>query len=298
MSAAEEVLPQPPLITEDDLRKCRESGDYCPVLFEWYKYVGILCNIFAYIRPESPSLKGVPAAHFSVLVGLLNRAARLMHSNVALSHEGLFGETTGIIDRCIFESCVKVSWLCLKGNDEAFSRYIAEGLKTELEFKKKINENVNARGGAVLAIEKQMLASIDRCIVGSGLSERQIDAAKKLPDMAAMIDQLGHDRLTYVVGQRIGSHHVHGTWPSLRMHYLEEDKSGYWLPRSHNCPTHVNQYVFVAFVVLAALDSFFIFVYQDVSDLEIFSNLLKSVRTEIETINAEVIGKDFDHAGI
>ena len=298
MSATEERLPQPPLITEDDLRKCRESGDYCPVLFEWYKYVGILCNIFACLSPESPALKCVPAEHFSVLVGLLNRAARLMHSNVALSHEGLFGETTGIIDRCIFESCVKVSWLCLKGNDEAFSRYIAEGLKTELEFKKKINENVTARGGAVLAIEKRMLASIDRYIVGSGLSEGQIDAAKKLPDLAAMIDQLGHDRLTYVVGQRIGSHHVHGTWPSLRMHYLEEDNSGYWLPRDHNCPTHVNQYVFVSFVVLAALDSFFTFVCQDASDLETFSNLLKSMRTEIQAINAEVVGKDFDHAEI
>ena len=113
-----------------------------------------------------------------------------------------------------------------------------------------------------------------------------------------MIDQLGHDRLTYVVGQRIGSHHVHGTWPSLRMHYLEEDNSGYWLPRDHNCPTHVNQYVFVSFVVLAALDSFFTFVCQDASDLETFSNLLKSVRTEIQAINAEVVGKDFDHAEI
>jgi len=32
-------VPSPPEITEDQLIKCRETGNYCPVLFEWYKYL-------------------------------------------------------------------------------------------------------------------------------------------------------------------------------------------------------------------------------------------------------------------
>lgn len=289
-----EALPPSPEITDEEWRACRAAGDFRPILFEWYKYVGLLCNLFACIRPESPALKKLPATQFSVLVGLLNRCSRLMHSNVALSHEGLFGETTAILDRCIFESCVKVSWLCQEGSDEAFTRYIAEGLKTEVAFKTQIAENIAARGGDTLPIERRMLSSIDNYIAGSRLTEPQIEAAKKLPDLASMIRDLGHHRVHYLVGQRIGSHHVHGTWPSLRLHYLEEDEGGYWLPRDHDCSTHVNQYVFIPFAVLGALDSFFQFVVDNPADLKPLSELLISLREEIQSINAEVIGNDFD----
>jgi len=43
---------------------------------------------------------------------------------------------------------------------------------------------------------------------------------KKLPDMASMLLDLGENRISYVVLERYGSHHVHGSWPSLRAHYL------------------------------------------------------------------------------
>jgi hypothetical protein len=75
-----------------------------------------------------------------------------MLSNVALSHEGKFGETTAIIDRCIFESAVKIIWLCQSASDEEFTRYLADGLKTELEFKKRIKRNIVANGGKVSPI--------------------------------------------------------------------------------------------------------------------------------------------------
>jgi hypothetical protein len=266
------------------------------MLFEWYKFVGALCNFFACIRPDSPAVRAIPRLHYSVLIGLLNRCSRLMLSNVALSHEGLFGETTALIDRCIFESCVKVAWLCQNDSADRFDRFLADGLKTELELKAKIKANIGSRGGQIVEIEKRMLASIDRHMASSELSESQIASTKKLPDMAAMIEGLAQDRLMYIVGQRIGSHHVHGTWPSLRTHYLEDNEEGMLRPRDHDCPTHVNQYVFVPMIVLGAMKGFVHFIFSEEDDIAPMVRLVDAIEKEIAKVNTEVVGNDFERA--
>ena len=289
-------VPDPPKFTEADWRKCRESRDYRPMLFEWYKFVGLLCSFFSRIRPDSPAVRSIPPVHYSVLIGLLNRCSRLMCANLTLSHGGLFGETTALIDRCIFESYVKIAWLCQGNTAERFVQFLADGLKTELELKAKIKTNIQSRGGEILKIEKRMLASIDRHIASSGLNESEIDSTKKLPDLAAMIEGLGLDRLMYIVGQRIGSHHVHGTWPSLRFHYLKENEEGILCPRDHDCPTHVNQYVLVTMIVLNAMKSFVHFISREGTDIAHLLGLVKAIEEEIEKLNKEIIGNDFERA--
>ena len=291
-----EAVPNPPRISPEQLEECRKTGDFCPILFEWYKFTGALCNFFASIKRESVALRSVPAHDYYVLVGLLNRCSRLMLANVALSHEGVFGETTAIVDRCIFESAVKVVWLAESSVPDKFRRLVAEGLKTELEFRIKINANIQARGGELLAIEKRMLTSIENHIVSSGMLDTEIDASKKCPDLASMIDGIGHDRLLYLVGQKMGSHHIHGTWPSLRLHYLEKGEDDELRPRDHNCETHVNQYVFIPMVVLAAMGAFIRFVLSDTENQRVFLGLLESVQEEIDEINMEVVGDDFSLA--
>ncbi len=106
------MLPEPPNITEKDLEKCRDTGDYRPVLFEWYKFVSGMSITFANLQRDSPALRNIPEIEYTILVGLINRIAKLMFSNIHLSFEGKFGETTAILDRCIFESCVISTWLC------------------------------------------------------------------------------------------------------------------------------------------------------------------------------------------
>ena len=288
----ETKIPDPPVITEEELDRCRESGDYCPVLFEWYKYVGALCNFYACIQQDSPAIRSIPPIQYYILVGLLNRCSRLMLSNVALSHEGLFGETTNIIDRCITESAIKIIWLCNHRNDDYFNRLLSEGLKTELEFKKVIGEAISKRGKPI-KIEERMLKSIQNHINSSGLSEPEIEASKKLPDMAAMIDSLGLDRLMYIVIQRMGSHHIHGTWPSLRLHYLK-DEGEILRPRDHDCETHVNQYVFIPLLVLTAMKSFIEFICKEDADRDAFQQVPNAIEEEIMKINKEVVGTDFE----
>jgi hypothetical protein len=80
-----------------------------------------------------------------------------------------------------------------------------------------------------------------------------IAAAGRMPNLNKIIEELGYQQLLYIVGQGIGSHHVHGTWSSLLFHYLEETeitesetRSEFRFgPRDHNCETHINQFMFV-----------------------------------------------------
>lgn len=219
-----------------------------------------------------------------------------MLSNIALSHEGIFGETTAIIDRSIFESCVKLSWLCQKGDIESFERYLADGLKTELEFKATIKKAIAERAGQALVIEMRMLDSIQRYIASSTLSESQIQESKSLPDLASMLGTLRHSRLMYIVGQKIGSHHVHGTWPSLKLHYLEMTQEGFWAPRDHNCPTNQNQYVYIPLGLLDAMKSFIGFCVEEPEERIPFIELLDSIMEEIKKYVREADGDDFDPA--
>lgn len=288
-------LPDPPHFSDEEMQKCRESGDFMPVLFEWYKFVGHICIFFAQLKRESPAAKDILPIHFAILTGLLNRCARLMLSNIALSHNGLFGETTALLDRCIFESCLKVEWLCHKGMNESYERYLADGLKTEIALEQEIADNIAKREGKqVLNIEQRMLSSIERHINVAGLNREAIIEAKKLPDVSAMLRDLGHERLMYVVAQRLGSHHVHGTWPSLLLHYLEVD-DGVFSLRDHDCETHPNQFVMTPLHVLGAVRSFIGYILKGEEAVAIVS-LLDSIQEEILKINSEMVGSDFQSA--
>lgn len=275
-------IPLPPEFTEEQLNGCG-NDKHSYMLFEWYKYVARLANYFSCISLNQSTVKTVDETHYSVLIGLLNRCSRLIFSNVTLSRDGLFGETTSIIDRCIFESAVKLSWLCSNPTEDNFNRFIAEGLKTEIEFKKRIENNIKDRGGEVVSVERSMLQSIENYFKKSGLTEDYIAKSKKLPNLAEMIDQLGRGKLLYTVGQKIGSHHIHGTWVSLWLHYLDEI-DGVVIPRDHNCSTHVNQYVFIPLVVLEALKKYLEFLILDQDFCMHLVGVVDAVSEEIKAI--------------
>lgn len=275
------------------MRQCRDTGDYAAVFFEWYKYVATLCIAFASIQLKAPAMRRIPPLHYAVLIGSLTRVSRLMLANVTLSHAGLFGETTLILDRCIFESAIKSTWLCHKASPDLFDRFIATSLKTDLAFKKSIESKIAARHGqAASVIERRMLASIDRYFAVPRLTTTEVETARKLPDLASMIDDLGRDKLAYIVGQMMGSSHVHGTWSSLFTHYLESRDGGVLAPRDHNCPTSVNQYVFVPLTVLEALRGFVNYVLNDEENIGVMVQLFDDFEREIIVLNAEMSASD------
>ena len=201
------MFPDPPSFTQTQLDEFTKSNDFRPMLFEWYKYVGRICNIIASISEASEDYKSIPEIHHAVLIGLLNRCSRLVLANIALSYKGLYGETFQIIQRSIFESSTKLIWLCIQNNNESFNRYLADGLKSDIELLEYVNNNIQKRDGKVQVIEKQMITSINDVIEKTCLSAEEIKACKKLPTLSDMLKDIeaNNDRLNYIVDQKMGS---------------------------------------------------------------------------------------------
>ena len=109
-----------------------------------------------------------------------------------------------------------------------------------------------------------------------------------------MLSTIGFDRLIYITAQKIGSHHIHGTWPSLLFHYLEKEphRTGTYVPRGHDCSTHVNQFMFVPLVVLAAMSAYVEYALEKTEDARTFKDLFDSTEKEIMRLYADAFDGD------
>lgn len=252
--ATSDLIIAPPNPTSAEWGEFERSG-FEPLFFEWYKSVISVLNLISGIQPDSPAFQCADPRHYYVLAGLMHRCVRLMTSNIALSHGGKFGETAAIVDRCLSESAIRIQWLCAERSNERIIQFLTDSLRPELEFEALINENIRLRDGNAHPIETRMLNSIEKHFEAADVSRSQIQSSKRLPDHATMLKSLGRERLVYVVMQRMGSHHIHGTWPSLLSHYLApiDQFPGYEFGPAHRSPQmHINQYVFSALVGLEA----------------------------------------------
>ncbi len=283
-----EILPDPPSFKKEEIGSAQASGDLTPILFEYYKYVGIVVSVIGHILLESSSYRSINKLHYAILTGLLNRCARLVFSNVATCHEGQFAEATVIVDRCIFESAIKISWFCKNPNDTKFVRFLAEGLRSDLELRDHIQKKIEERHGAIMTIEDRMLRSIRNSFVAAELTAQQIAETKRLPSLADMMIELGLSRLDYVVGQRLGSHHVHGTWVSLLTHYLDADvENGIhnFKPKVEPCEPHKNQFLHTSIVLLDCLGHYIEFAFADDDTAGRWVDFLAALRHDILDVN-------------
>jgi hypothetical protein len=289
----QKFLPDPPTFTAELVERCEREVDFRPILFEWYKHVGAICNRVACLAIDSPAFRATPPVHFAVLIGLLNRCSRLMVANVRLSSTRLYGETTSLLDRCIAETATKVLWLCHKDDPDCFVRYLANSLKRDLVFKGHIEENIRSRGGAPLVIETRMLRSIQHCMTLSGLSEQEVKDAKKLPDFSSICRDLALDELFYSAIQRLGSHAVHGTWSELVFNYLRHEDGRGFLPRDHDVDTQDVQYIVISRLVIAAVSSFLEYVAADPSEIKEFVSVLEGIEQKLVEIQNLAWASDF-----
>lgn len=280
------------------VEECCRSGDVMPIVFEWYKYVGMVTNTTASITPDSPACRSVSSVEFAVLIGLLNRITRLQLATLRLGHGGKHGESVKLLGRCTNETAVKARWLCEAELPDRFERYLAEGLKRDLELKDEIERNIQQRGGDTLEIERRMLASIGRCVTSSGLTEKQIHAACRLPDLRSMYTAIGREPL-YLVNQGLGSHEIHGTWTDLMFHYLEPDETGGLALRDHRSRPDERQFVMSSILILEALSSFVTYIMNaQASDIVAdFTAFFSEVRDKILEANRLGYGSDFDVVG-
>lgn len=288
------MFPDPPSFTQNQLDEFTKSNDFRPMLFEWYKYVGIVCNIIASISEESEDYKSIPEIHHAILIGLLNRCSRLVLANIALTHKGLYGETFQILQRSIFESSTKLIWLCYQNDNESFNRFLADGMKSDIELLEYVNNQISKRDGKVQVIEKRMITSINDVIEKTCLSVEEIKACKKLPTLSDMLKdiELKNDRLNYIVDQKIGSHSIHGTWTNLVKYYLSYENNKYVL-RDHNVEVQEVQFVASSFHVLNSLISYLEYVFKEGELRQNMVGLMFDIREEIINIHKKNGKHDF-----
>lgn len=285
----------PPLpdISQELWDKCARAKDFGEVLYEYYKYFGIICAILGALNPESPALKRIPPVHFAVLTGLILKMAKHIHANMFLCTKDSFGETTALIDRSIAESAIKIQWLCKKNDRESFVRYLADGLKKDLKFKTQIMANITAQKGITQAIERRMIRSVDNCVSTSELSEDQVREAKDLPDLFSMFRDIGLTDIHYSGIQRLGSHRIHGTWTDLITFYIEKNTNGKFQPRGRFFPTHQNQLMSLTLLVSNSLRDFLLYVGNDkqemITMLEPINEAVSRIRLILEELSKDDI---------
>jgi hypothetical protein len=186
-----QLFPDPPLFADTDFDRAKTTGDAIPMLFEWYKWTGLVANQIASLEPTSPGYRRLPCVEVAVLRGLMNRASRLMIANLRLASFQKHAEAIRLLNRSICETAIMVQWLCHSGSGEPFRRYLAKGLDAELRLKANINESIRDRGGQMLVIEKRMLAAIENPCDLAQLTEADVKSTKPLPDFASMLRTLG-----------------------------------------------------------------------------------------------------------
>lgn len=280
----EDIFPPYPTFTKNEIERCKKDDDFIPILFEWYKYVGLTCNTVASIDYNSPAIIRISHVHYAVLVGLLNRCSRLMNSTLKLSKEGLFGETISILFRCIAESAIKVQYLCHKNSEEYFERYLSDGLKKDLILKDEVKESISKRGGEILKLDKIVLESIDNCIRSSKLSESKVRDARKFPNLYDICKDLDFSNFFYITIQRMGSHPIHGTWTDLINNYIEIDESGNYLLRDLNVPPSKNHYLVTCYLILHTLEVFIEKISTDKEPNKLFFRLFSEIREQLHEI--------------
>ena len=289
-------LTEKPIFTDEVWEECRNSKDFMPILFEWYKYIAGMCNKLAGISKDSPAIKEMSTLNYAVLTGLLNRCSRLMTSNLRLSVTHKYGETIALLDRSIHESAVIVQWLCLNDSQDGFKRYLAYGMKNDIILKNHILASISERNGEILVIEKSMLDSMEDFIISTGLTEEQIKETKPLPDFWSMCRETGFSERFYIGIQRMGSHEVHGTWTSLSTHYLRRDNQGEYRLRDLDVPPHENQFMDIPMMILYALVKFIECVVEDDGFREPISSILDDSISEMRKLISEITREDFELA--
>jgi hypothetical protein len=128
---------------------------------------------------------------------------------------------------------------------------VADGMAADLEFRSVVQSNIARSGGIPTAREARFLRAIGNSLRESGMSEQEIRAELRLPNIFQMFEQLGYGRAYYVAVQGMQSHAIHGTWSDLVSGYLDIGET--IRPRGTNNVPNAGQYGGIALAVLGAL---------------------------------------------
>lgn len=225
MDAASEGFPKVESVEVDTdaLAKLTREEPFIELAFNLLResaaYVCIGANIMG-PRPtwhrHQAVVGGNMARLFKLMCGLLDQASQRRL------------ETTSIMGRLVFETCVNIRYLSLNFSPELFDSYIRYSLRHERRLHDRIQSNVAARSGVVLPIEDRMLKSLARAERLAGISLSSVDLKDKAPwggkNLYDKAEAVGLENL-YLAAFGGLSHNIHGNWQDLYQFHLEAEDS-------------------------------------------------------------------------
>jgi hypothetical protein len=130
----------------------------------------------------------------------------------------------------------------------------------------------------------------------AGLDKVATKDLRRMPDLSAILADIGHGRGIYVAVGKVGSHAVHGNWQQLLTRNLIEEDGALNL-KFRPGTSDPSQYALISFFVMEACLSFVKNCFDD-SEEESFSaaleELVSSTTAEIQKWVRTAIGDDFD----
>ena len=292
-----EGLIGPPIEVGDDLiQACRQRNEFGGLTFDLHKEAtGLVCVIGSlYLSNDGgePQL----TRNQAVCVGLLVRISKLMVSVTKLSSGEEHGETVQILNRCVIESCVNLQFILKRDEERLYERFVKAGLTGERELYDIINSNIEARGGQILAIEADMLASILGTCENSGVKIEDIDpkAREWGGNYRDKLKVIGIEE-SYGILQGVTSQSVHGSWSDLITNHLDANGPGYQPRYDHRHTDGVLLGPMAFFAVDAArayIDRFF-----DPDETEPIRSRLDSLRGRLLKVETSRQGWELTHHG-
>lgn len=225
----ERLVGPPVAVTEEIIKACQVKGQFGALVYELYKEAGMLTGVSSSVYFGDPGEAIKFERDQAICAGLLVRISKLMLSVVKLSSGVEHGETVQALNRCIIESAVDLQFLLLKDDSKIYDRFVTGSLVAELELDDMIRENVEARCGKELLIEKGLLRSIESTIEQSGVTLDEINrkAGGWGGSLRDKLTALGYGWEAYTILVRIPSHAVHGDWVDLIKNHLSSTSDGF-----------------------------------------------------------------------
>lgn len=279
----DQLFDERPHISEEIIDRCISRNDYKEYLYETLKFLGVFISKVSCIDPIKSEVPNISEIRRTVFIGIINRISRLILSYIHLSEDGLFGETASIIERCLFESCLRLRWLIQDETDERVKIFICDSLKKDVEFKEYIESNEKALGYRT-SIGTKLCDQIQELLGSSFVEQNQIKKSPRMPSFDKMCKDLELDPIYYLLFQRQRSHSIHGSWTDLYLHYLRKDGNKGFVPRDHDVRIKAEQFLVVIRVLIETMTVYLKTLSTDAKHHDFIDAFFKEIKDKIMVI--------------
>lgn len=210
-----------PLVNKEDIAEFADEDDFnrlaVSLLIEAGCYVCIAANTLGEHEKwdrDTAAIGGNMVRLYKMISGLLDQTAQRRR------------DTSFIFARLVFETVVTIRYIIKHFSPHLVASYVKNSFKHEAKLRRKMEQNIAARGGKILPIEDRMMKSIDRAFASAGLGPSDLNGYKERNwggrNLYEKADDLGMGD-AYLGAFSGPSQAVHGAWGDISSHCLQTD---------------------------------------------------------------------------